>query len=159
MALIRIEAVEFNFFVVLCFFLMIRRPPRSTLFPYTTLFRSRWLALQPVVRCVYPYPVRGQRLQPLRLPLLEPVQCDAGLLRAPAHLQPWRLRRGQRLFGNPAALQRILGRHVDARECRLLPDGGGLLQQQRGFVGRWCFRWPRLGRRTPLSDSPRWDRR
>src|SRR6266540_6701314 len=26
-----------NFF----FFLMIRRPPRSTLFPYTTLFRSR----------------------------------------------------------------------------------------------------------------------
>src|SRR3712207_8752886 len=26
-----------------CFFLMIRRPPRSTLFPYTTLFRSRYL--------------------------------------------------------------------------------------------------------------------
>src|SRR3989442_1488196 len=25
------------------FFLMIRRPPRSTLFPYTTLFRSLWL--------------------------------------------------------------------------------------------------------------------
>src|SRR5712664_4575049 len=24
------------------FFLMIRRPPRSTLFPYTTLFRSNW---------------------------------------------------------------------------------------------------------------------
>src|SRR5256885_12051639 len=28
----------FSFF----FFLMIRRPPRSTLFPYTTLFRSPW---------------------------------------------------------------------------------------------------------------------
>src|SRR5690349_23077514 len=27
--------------MVLFFFLMIRRPPRSTLFPYTTLFRSR----------------------------------------------------------------------------------------------------------------------
>src|SRR5690242_21101582 len=29
--------------VIFCFFffLMIRRPPRSTLFPYTTLFRSR----------------------------------------------------------------------------------------------------------------------
>src|SRR5687768_17820358 len=26
---------------MLLFFLMIRRPPRSTLFPYTTLFRSR----------------------------------------------------------------------------------------------------------------------
>src|SRR6266404_7084773 len=28
-------------FFDLFFFLMIRRPPRSTLFPYTTLFRSR----------------------------------------------------------------------------------------------------------------------
>src|SRR5260370_1135221 len=27
--------------VLVVFFLMIRRPPRSTLFPYTTLFRSR----------------------------------------------------------------------------------------------------------------------
>src|SRR5688500_19396467 len=27
--------------LVFCFFLMIRRPPRSTLFPYTTLFRSK----------------------------------------------------------------------------------------------------------------------
>src|SRR2546427_1364906 len=26
--------------IVILFFLMIRRPPRSTLFPYTTLFRS-----------------------------------------------------------------------------------------------------------------------
>src|SRR5438270_10293748 len=26
---------------ITCFFLMIRRPPRPTLFPYTTLFRSR----------------------------------------------------------------------------------------------------------------------
>src|SRR2546427_8099700 len=28
------------------FFLMIRRPPRSTLFPYTTLFRSWWPGAQ-----------------------------------------------------------------------------------------------------------------
>src|SRR5688572_32695284 len=28
-------------YLYLLFFLMIRRPPRSTLFPYTTLFRSR----------------------------------------------------------------------------------------------------------------------
>src|SRR5260370_20935089 len=28
--------------LLLFFFLMIRRPPRSTLFPYTTLFRSLW---------------------------------------------------------------------------------------------------------------------
>src|SRR2546427_7929248 len=31
--------------VVLFFFLMIRRPPRSTLFPYTTLFRSERTAM------------------------------------------------------------------------------------------------------------------
>src|SRR5208283_5742424 len=29
-----------SFFLFCFFFLMIRRPPRSTLFPYTTLFRS-----------------------------------------------------------------------------------------------------------------------
>src|SRR5215216_7421172 len=34
----------FSFSLFFFFFLMIRRPPRSTLFPYTTLFRStpRW---------------------------------------------------------------------------------------------------------------------
>src|SRR2546422_5490623 len=35
--------MDLNFISIsfLFFFLMIRRPPRSTLFPYTTLFRSR----------------------------------------------------------------------------------------------------------------------
>src|SRR2546428_12725079 len=33
-------ASVFSTHAVLFFFLMIRRPPRSTLFPYTTLFRS-----------------------------------------------------------------------------------------------------------------------
>src|ERR1035437_10917328 len=40
-----------SFFFSYFFFLMIRRPPRSTLFPYTTLFRSaplkRWLLPSP----------------------------------------------------------------------------------------------------------------
>src|ERR1035441_11030640 len=35
--------------VVFFFFLMIRRPPRSTLFPYTTLFRS-WQKASPFRR-------------------------------------------------------------------------------------------------------------
>src|SRR5256885_4850783 len=34
------------------FFLMIRRPPRSTLFPYTTLFRSRHPAPDATARAV-----------------------------------------------------------------------------------------------------------
>src|SRR5260221_6513249 len=34
--------ISYSLFISPCFFfLMIRRPPRSTLFPYTTLFRSR----------------------------------------------------------------------------------------------------------------------
>src|SRR3712207_7423477 len=39
---VRYIAVDFRCFF---FFLMIRRPPRSTLFPYTTLFRSEVLRL------------------------------------------------------------------------------------------------------------------
>src|SRR5438132_4904990 len=32
-------------FIISLFFLMLRRPPRSTLFPYTTLFRSMYVRL------------------------------------------------------------------------------------------------------------------
>src|SRR2546422_117429 len=39
-----LRAVSVSGWHGLSFFLMIRRPPRSTLFPYTTLFRSPWLA-------------------------------------------------------------------------------------------------------------------
>src|SRR2546427_12164418 len=39
-------------FFVLFFFLMIRRPPRSTLFPYTTLFRSLPVSARAAVRVV-----------------------------------------------------------------------------------------------------------
>src|SRR6476646_11819026 len=48
----RYVLLSFLFF----FFLMIRRPPRSTLFPYTTLFRS------PCRRCGGADALRGQRL-------------------------------------------------------------------------------------------------
>src|SRR6476620_11932354 len=42
------------------FFLMIRRPPRSTLFPYTTLFRSiRAVAGRAAVDAARPPPHRG----------------------------------------------------------------------------------------------------
>src|SRR2546429_8223304 len=38
----RVQSPKYLFF----FFLMIRRPPRSTLFPYTTLFRSAAASLK-----------------------------------------------------------------------------------------------------------------
>src|SRR5438552_7021747 len=51
-AVLRLLTYRCERFDSLFFFLMIRRPPRSTLFPYTTLFRSRFfraiLALCPL---------------------------------------------------------------------------------------------------------------
>src|SRR2546429_9269448 len=41
------SCVYTNSFFIYFFFLMIRRPPRSTLFPYTTLFRSKGRAAGP----------------------------------------------------------------------------------------------------------------
>src|SRR2546422_3146032 len=38
------------------FFLMIRRPPRSTLFPYTTLFRSFRSCISPRITCWCAWP-------------------------------------------------------------------------------------------------------
>src|SRR2546430_8307380 len=59
------------------FFLMIRRPPRSTLFPYTTLFRSR-------ARRV---PARHRRLRSLRAdgPDQQPVHAARPLRRSEEH--------------------------------------------------------------------------
>src|SRR5256885_9549732 len=39
---------------------MIRRPPRSTLFPYTTLFRSHSAARTWQTRCEWPAPALGR---------------------------------------------------------------------------------------------------
>src|SRR5258707_2328207 len=49
------------------FFLMIRRPPRSTLFPYTTLFRSILLATKA-------FPEKSKRASLLQRP--EPLPFD-----------------------------------------------------------------------------------
>src|SRR5439155_25685646 len=73
---------------VLLFFLMIRRPPRSTLFPYTTLFRSAAEPQGPDVRLErfahlvlagvahHFHRLRGQRRRLGRL--REPPQCGVG---------------------------------------------------------------------------------
>src|SRR3712207_7578772 len=46
------------------FFLMIRRPPRSTLFPYTTLFRSAVHRRRNLHRALEARPRRRERLRP-----------------------------------------------------------------------------------------------
>src|SRR3989442_8267181 len=61
---------------------MIRRPPRSTLFPYTTLFRSygfAWLENQvaAAIKAVPLGQVAGQSLLLALHPLLEQAVCEA----------------------------------------------------------------------------------
>src|SRR3712207_8308005 len=63
---------------------MIRRPPRSTLFPYTTLFRSSGLALPLVSVAV----VAAEQRLPARLGRLTAIGATAGLVTLVLFL-PW----------------------------------------------------------------------
>src|SRR2546430_13384761 len=59
--------------LIVLFFLMIRRPPRSTLFPYTTLFRSRRArstSPRPARRAARPPPHAHGRRSAARAPWL-----------------------------------------------------------------------------------------
>src|SRR5258708_10307967 len=58
---------------------MIRRPPRSTLFPYTTLFRSR----SPPSRPEYRMPSAASSMRPRRAPRSEEHTSE---LQSPDHL-------------------------------------------------------------------------
>src|SRR2546426_7018377 len=58
---------------------MIRRPPRSTLFPYTTLFRSGLRRLGGAELGIGQHPDRGgRRLLDLGLALLRPAEAAGG---------------------------------------------------------------------------------
>src|SRR5256885_11248492 len=65
------------------FFLMIRRPPRSTLFPYTTLFRSRSSRSSRLTRGDVGRPFTGRRSLAGR----KGPPCKYQLERAPGYLQ------------------------------------------------------------------------
>src|SRR5256885_7539735 len=84
------------------FFLMIRRPPRSTLFPYTTLFRSPGSPIRRSGHNRAPLPWDGPRAQ------------------GPAHPCTRRRRRRAALERDP---RRVGGRthHTDVRAVGLLP--------------------------------------
>src|SRR2546427_5201422 len=101
------------------FFLMIRRPPRSTLFPYTTLFRSpeNWPTpgCHPCLRCDMVSPRRfsfSMRLVPPDFtnragePSLKPpteLETPSSLLKVP------RFRPAVSAAPHPLCLSRILG--------------------------------------------------
>src|SRR5258706_8823025 len=68
------------------FFLMIRRPPRSTLFPYTTLFRSH-PEDEGIVRIVHEqHEVRSERARDVRrLRGEHPIACGRGVEPVESH--------------------------------------------------------------------------
>src|SRR2546422_1525114 len=120
---------------------MIRRPPRSTLFPYTTLFRS--------VRELVPFE-RAEEQQAEQRRVRAPMDAEAGDQREDPHVVPLvgRLLDGRQqlrelhLLGQDRGVQRSLGREVleeqrlaDAGGPRDLPGRGAveaLLGEQRG---------------------------
>src|SRR2546427_9081331 len=76
---------------------MIRRPPRSTLFPYTTLFRSpedgiRDLTVTGVQTCALPIDRKSTRLNSSHSQISYAVFCDGPYTRP-----PWRDRKSTRL--------------------------------------------------------------
>src|SRR5438552_13798138 len=75
--------------IFLFFFSMLRRPPRSTLFPYTTLFRSKRLARVAVTRAVAAQQLHlqvGQRAGPPRAPAPLRSEEHTSELQSPDHL-------------------------------------------------------------------------
>src|SRR2546422_8222536 len=99
---------------------MIRRPPRSTLFPYTTLFRSRRF-LDRVIYAVFPEPDRvGAALGLLRLYRRSGLQR---LVRSTGAL---------RLFPRLAAMEGLLG---DVPRAEPLPELIPARGRRRGRVG------------------------
>src|SRR2546426_5699982 len=86
------------------FFLMIRRPPRSTLFPYTTLFRS------PVPRAPDGKPdLSGIWRAPRNSPYLRNIAADL----KPGEIQPW----AQALYQ-----QHVFNLGSDSPRAHCLPD-------------------------------------
>src|SRR5438876_5853123 len=84
-------------FSIFFFFLMLRRPPRSTLFPYTTLFRSSETIRVATIGDVGPALARfdaGDRIVPIRVLLEESTRAGptsrseehTSELQSPVHL-------------------------------------------------------------------------
>src|SRR2546422_1241802 len=115
---------------------MIRRPPRSTLFPYTTLFRSR--------RRRRVLETAGSRLDarlpPGRRGVAPPSQFGAHLLAATNRLWP---RRGDARAQMAGEVQRRWARPLDGPDVR-----------QRTALHPWVAARPRVSRRVGRGAAP-----
>src|SRR3712207_6502525 len=98
---------------------MIRRPPRSTLFPYTTLFRSEVAALGGPHDATLPAALDLHRLVE-RAPVVERERRGRDAARGDGH--------------DLVALQRLVVRGAQRRDLRLQPDVAHGLEQRRAHL-------------------------
>src|SRR3712207_9398569 len=116
---------------------MIRRPPRSTLFPYTTLFRSPRLPLRPLLHAL----PRRDRLARARFdPPLRPEQQPLAAARQPAPPLP------------PGGLATVAG--AEPRTGHAGPRAGPTQGGRRGGGHERAHTCPRGGPRSPRDASP-----
>src|SRR5438105_4311750 len=125
--------------IIVLFFLMIRRPPRSTLFPYTTLFRSRGVAAR-----------GGRSGGASRAPVAggPPATSLADADHAPRLCRG--VERGRQVDGSSPAHYSRPGRRRSPSPVRRLP-----LRGQHGRHRGSVLREHRLRRRASPPDHPR----
>src|SRR6266498_1859976 len=120
---------------------MIRRPPRSTLFPYTTLFRSGRIAATVSTACLQ-VSDRGPGIAPEHLGHLfdrfykaDPARSGAG-----SGLGLAIARENARLLGTEIEVRSEIGVGTEFRVrlpvTRLLPDGEGVVRADADREGR-----------------------
>src|SRR5438270_7196177 len=107
---------------VLCFLSMVRRPPKSTLFPYTTLFRSRTIKKPPRFGGMKTYNWEGVNPDGYFLDKLEPI--PSGL--TPSQLYVF-MPRSEERFSRNAETDLV---------CRLL-----LEKKKKNSVVRYVCSW------------------
>src|SRR5438876_8289267 len=81
---VRLVGFALHFFCLFFFFLMIRRPPRSTLFPYTTLFRS--LVVSRLVRPELRVEIEAMAVRPRAAASRARSEEHTSELQSPVHL-------------------------------------------------------------------------
>src|SRR5216683_4615487 len=99
---------------------MIRLPPRSTLFPYTTLFRSEHLGVDSELECAW----RSRIERTACMPAQHPRSLDR------------RLRIGQRVADSPGGRDPTLALPPGSVEANAA--SGAPLAARKGGRNRWC---------------------
>src|ERR1039458_1129405 len=140
--------------VLLLFFLMIRRPPRSTLFPYTTLFRSK-----PKIETT-PETTTAPKSEPTREPDRKSTRLNSSHLGISYAV--FCLKKKQQLLAPPTlAAAAANGQDAARRDATGHGEGGGAGSAgkavgQRGAAQTPCFFFLIIGppRKSTLFPSP-----